>query len=361
LKDIKKKLTLIFIFNLLILLYGNTTNEALLNSDQATNIQINSASTNLKIITSISIVKDFVQNIVGDLTEIGVIVSGTQDIHTFPGPNEAQKIELSQSDVFFVMGLEGLEPWLNDTLNSLGENAPLTIRLVNNSMLKYDDVIQSINPHVWMDPNNVKKMVNNITLELQQLDTNSTNDLIYSNNNQTYQDKLDQLISRIEGNATIFTGKKVIVNHPAFKYLLDLLGIIRVDALEKVEGEEPTSSDIQKLIETVQEQNVDLLINVQWAEQNDFYEIARETNLKIAELVPLLGGVDQNNNPITSYIQMIDYNLWALSNPISPPSSIPGYFIELIFISTMIPSIVFIVLIILKNNSKVANNKIYKN
>jgi len=312
--------------------YSHQYNENLYSNENV----IENAGTTLKIMSSITIVQDIVQNIVGNLTSVDVIVSGTQDIHTFPGPTENQKIKLSEANIFFVMGLEDLEPWLNDTLNSLGSNAPLTIRLVNNSMLKYDDIIQSYNPHVWLDPNIIKLMANNITAELQLLDNSSENKVIYSQNNQTYQEKLDQLINRIESNKTLLSGKKVVENHPAFKYLLDLLGMVRVDALEKIEGEEPTPSDIQRLINVVKEQDVDLLINVQWADQNDFYEIARETKIKIAKLVPLIAGVDQNNNPITNYIQMIDYNLWALNNPIEPPKTISGYLFSFLLLAPLI-------------------------
>lgn len=291
-----------------------------------------SQSSSLKVMTTINICQDVAQQIMGNLGTVQSIVAGSQDVHTFSGPTESQKIAMSQADIFFAMGLEDLEPWLQDTLDSLGANAPYIVYLVQECMIRYDPIIESDNPHVWLDPNNIKLMADNITRELSLLDP--INQATFETNNATYGVELDNLLQRIAGNATILTGTKVVENHPAFMYLLDLLGMVRIDAIEKIEGAEPSSADIVNIINKMKAEDCKLLINPSFAEQKVVNEIANEVGAKIARCTPLITGNDQNGNVINSYIKMMDYNLWALNHPEEPPS-IPGY--SLITILGMIP------------------------
>ena len=69
--------------------------------------------------------------------------------------NEIEKV--AQADLFVRLGLEGLEPWVQSVLDvNPGVNV---LELVNSSMIEFDDIINSNNPHVWMNPNNVKTMI----------------------------------------------------------------------------------------------------------------------------------------------------------------------------------------------------------
>lgn len=324
----------IFILGILIFIgFGlNLSNNSLVLSEKQIKVDIYASQGSLKVMTTINICQDVAQQIIGTLGTVESIVSGSQDIHTFAGPTESQKIAMSQADIFFAMGLEDLEPWLEDTFVSLGSNAPYVVYLVQESMIRYDPIIEANNPHVWLDPNNIRLMADNITRELTILDP--TNQATYESNNATYGIELDNLLQRISSNATVLSGTKVVENHPALMYLLDLLGMIRVDAIEKVEGEEPSSAEISDIINKMKNEECKLLINPDFAEQKIVNEIANEVGAKIARCTPLITGTDQNGNIINSYIKMMDYNLWALNNPEDPPT-IPGY--SLIILLGMIP------------------------
>lgn len=288
----------------------------------------------LKIMTTISIPYDIVKNIAGDAADVSVIVTGDTDVHSYAGPSTQTIQAIANSSILIAMGSTDVEPWLPNVLAGLGSGAPPVLDLINSSMYKFDPLINEDNPHVWMDPYNVKEMANTVTTELIKLDP--TNRPIYLANNQTYQGKLDSLIQRVEANRTIFQNTKVVVNHPAYMYLFNLLGINTVGTIQvHDQPTEPSQEHINQIISTMKEQNISIIVTNPQASNAPVITVARDTNAKIATLTPLLYTLDQNGAIITNYIQMIDYDLWALKNPVDPPL-VANYNIYLIILGGIV-------------------------
>ncbi len=265
----------------------------------------------LNVVASISIVADFAGQIGEGLFTVESIVSGNENPHVYePSPHEIEKV--AQADLFVRLGLEGLEPWVQSVLDV--NPGIKVLELVNSSMIEFDDVIDSNNPHVWMDPNNVKIMIERIYQRISLLDP--TNSATYELNRDSYLDDLDLLLDRIDQAKVSFSGTKVVVHHPSFKYLFDLLGIIRVGAIEEQDGVEPSPDHLQGIISAIETENVTLIINQPQLDDETVNQIARDTEIQIANLTPLLGVYG-----LVDYISMIDYNILALKNPFNPPSS----------------------------------------
>ncbi|MBN1329080.1 MAG: zinc ABC transporter substrate-binding protein [Candidatus Heimdallarchaeota archaeon] len=273
----------------------------------------------LNIVASISIVADIATQIGRGLFTVESIVSGSEDPHLYePSPSEIEAV--ANADLFIRLNLEGLEPWVEAVL--LANPAVPVLNLVNPSMQRYDPLIEAINPHVWMDPSNVKLMVDRIYDEMVLLDP--TNSAIYTANRDLYKTELDDLLTLINATKIEFEGLKVVVHHPAFMYLFDLLGIERFGVIEKTEGEEPSPEYIASIVEIIKTENITLLINQPQLDEKQISEIARDTGIQIAELTPLLGVPDvkglilAQGRIIDNYITMIKYNLEALKNPYDP-------------------------------------------
>ncbi len=271
--------------------------------------EINNGTIN--VVASISIVADFSNQIGEGIFTVESIVSGNENPHVYePSPHEIEKV--AQADLFVRLGLEGLEPWVQSVLDvNPGINV---LELVNSSMIEFDDVINSNNPHVWMDPNNVKIMIEEIYQSVSLLDP--TNIATYESNRDSYLNELDLLLIRIDQAKGVFSGTKVVVHHPSFKYFFDLLGIIRIGAIEEQDGVEPSPDHIQEIISAIELENVTLIINQPQLDDETVNQIARDTEIQIVNLTPLLGVYS-----LVDYISMIDYNILALKNPFNPSSS----------------------------------------
>nr|MDO8116178.1 Loki-CTERM sorting domain-containing protein [Candidatus Sigynarchaeota archaeon] len=285
---------------------------------------IEGSQSGLSIVTTITIPYDIVKHVAGSGATITSIVSGATDIHSFTEPSSTQLQQISDADLMFSMGVDDLEPWLDSALTSVDFNRSNLVPLVTPAMMRADPALDGEdNPHVWMDPNNIKLMASNVTAELIEKDPG--NAATYQANNATYQAQLDALLVTIVANKTLFQGVKVVTWHPAFTYLFDLLEVNQTAVIEKVEGQEPSQVYLNDVMTMAVRENVTLLVGQPQIAPEGPYQFARDAGMRIAMLTPLLFTNDQFNQPIETYIRMIEHDLWALAHPQDPPSSIPGY------------------------------------
>lgn len=276
-------------------------------------LNIKPSGTSLNIVASSTIVQDIIQSIIGEA--VPVIVDGTEDPHSYE-PTSSEMISLAEADIIFRMGPKGLEPWWKTEWED-----SKVVKLVKSYMMKPDPVMDNIkNPHVWMDPTNIKTFTTEVKNTLCAADP--SNAATFSANAEKYMATLDSVLSDINKRKKDLEGTKVVVNHPAFFYLFQKLGIERLAAVEQGEGKEPSAEDIAQIIDVMTEENCQLMITNPQHETENVYEIARTTSSKISTLTPLLNvNLYINGVPveITSYEQMIRTNLLALLNPSDPP------------------------------------------
>jgi len=260
----------------------------------------------IKVVTTISIIADWANQVGGNLFSSIAVVSGSEDPHTYS--LTSGEIEMiGESDLFIRFGLPGLEPWVQNVLDAYPSLNVLT--LAKPEIMEEDSVTGDPNPHVWMSPILAKSFVQNITNSVISLDFSHKTQ--YETNRDTYLTELDDLISRVEGEyADQLRGLKVVVHHPSFFYLLELLEVERVGVIEEHEGSEPSAQHIQDIVDIMKAENVSTIVTQPQIEEDLIIQIARDTNAKLAKLTPLL-----NINNIDTYIEMIEYNVFALQNP----------------------------------------------
>ena len=260
----------------------------------------------IKVVTTISIIADWANQVGNSFFSSVSVVSGSEDPHTYS--LTSGEIEMiGDSDLFIRFGLPGLEPWVQNVLDAYPSLNVLT--LAKPEIMEEDPITGDPNPHVWMSPIIAKSFVQNITNSVISLDF--THKTQYEANRDNYLAELDDLISRVEGEyADQLRGLKVVVHHPAFFYLLELLEVDRVGVIEEHEGSEPSAQHIQEIVDLMIAENISTIVTQPQIEEDLIIQIARDTNAKLAMLTPLL-----NINNVDNYIDMIDYNVFALQNP----------------------------------------------
>ncbi len=336
----KKLFILSFSILLLILItqgvqLGNSYKENQINSSQLIFHSMESSSDDLNIVATLSFAGDWAEEIVGDIYEVSTIVEGGEDPHTYE-PTTREIETLSEADLLIAMGPSehgSLEPWLEAVHDAYPDLEDKTIFLVNESLLEDDNITGTENLHVWMSPVKVKQMVKHLYEHLAELD--SVNNATFTSNYNLYVTKLDNLLGRINSAKTEFQGTKVVVHHPAFKYLFDLLGIVRVGAIEEQEGAPAGPQHLDTLRQKMEDDNVNLIITQvqKKGDWDEVHQLARDTGAKVAYLTSLLGVYGLND-----YIEMMDFDIDALKNPKEPPAEeLPGFnvLLTLLFLITV--------------------------
>ncbi len=260
------------------------------------------------IVCSLSIVGDWVEGVTGDLATVTSVVSALEDPHTYdPDPSEVAMI--ADADLFVYIGIAGLEPWVANTLEATEINDTLT--LVNESWIVADDAWDGrLNAHVWMSPSYANEMVETFYEYMMGLSAfTPTSKAIFTSNKETYCATLDLLLGKIDDFKSKWDGTKVVIHHPAFKYLFDLMGIDRCAIIEEAHGTEPSAQHIQDVIDEMIEDDIEFIVTQPQLDQTRVDEIATETSALKVELTPLLGVFDLDH-----YTDMIEYDINKLDS-----------------------------------------------
>jgi len=280
------------------------------------------ATPNIRITTFMMITADWVNNVLNDGTvSLGTceaLVTGTSNIHTYEySPSDILKVQ--QSDIFVKFGIGDLEPDVDQLIaEAMFTNPNLKILTLKNDSdslfpipLKMDPLLNQINPHFWMSPINAQICVNKTAYFLSQLYPDNASHFEHARD--LYNAKLDALLVTIDTYKSMYQGTKVIINHPAFMYFLDLIGVIRMGVIEETEEGELSAAHLLDIINTIWATNTHLLITSPQASQDAVISLSRDTYSNIVTLTPLL--------PIyglSTYIQMIEFDLISFGRPALP-------------------------------------------
>lgn len=116
------------------------------------------------------------------------------------------------------------------------------------------DVHGEGNPHVQLDPRRVLEIAQALSARLQQID--GSNAAVYQGRWQAFAARWQAALDRWQGETAALRGKRVVVHHQEWIYLLDWLGMQRVGSLEPKPGIPPNMAHLAEL----KQQPADLIL-----------------------------------------------------------------------------------------------------
>ena len=256
----------------------------------------------LKVCTSFYTVYDFVQKIGGDKIEIINLVPSGVEPHDWE-PNPRDLVILEQADVLVCNGL-GMESWLSKITNS-----------VNMDKLEVVEISSGVkeikgDPHVWLNPLNVKIELKNIADALIRLD--KQNETYYRDNYDKYAREIDKLDDEYITRLSNCTRNEIVVTHKAFGYLCDRYGLLQV-ALQGVTNDgEPSMQKISETIKVIREKDIKTIFAENAIDEKIMKTIAKETGSTISRLETLENVTGQDIENGREYFSIMRSNLDAL-------------------------------------------------
>lgn len=268
----------------------------------------------VKVVTTLPDLADLTQQIGGDRVKVDFIVRGNQNPH-FIDVKPSYMMKLKAADVFLTIGME-LELWAPQIIDG-SRNASLDVVDLSKNITKLEvparldasqgDVHRYGNPHYWLDPRNVRTMVQEIVAPLAKASPND--ELFYKTNAEAYLKRLDAKIAEWEAKMKPFRGSKVVTFHKSWSYFADWLGLVVADQVEPKPGIPPSPSHTTELIQLVRTGNIKAIIVEPFYDTSAPEQIARSTSAKVLQLPTSVGGVDAAKD----YISMMDYNIETLA------------------------------------------------
>ncbi len=148
----------------------------------------------LKVVATTTQIGDFLKNVGGNRLELATILKPNIDPHDYEPTAEDSK-NLAAAQVVFSNGI-GLDQWLDKVIKNSGTKArQFTASEGIKPRPGTGEKNAGADPHIWFDIENARKMIDNITSRLAEVDPAGAS--IYQANAGTYKEQLDQPSSNL--------------------------------------------------------------------------------------------------------------------------------------------------------------------
>jgi manganese/zinc/iron transport system substrate-binding protein len=180
----------------------------------------------IKIVTTVGMIKDAVQNVAGENVEVIALMGPGVDPHLYKA-TQGDLDKLTSADIVFYGGLH-LEGKMGEVLEKLGHIKPVIAvsSEIPDSLLRAVPGFQGTHdPHIWFDVKLWEEAVKTVSDFLQEYD--SANKAFYATNTQQYLNRMDSLHERVKIRiAEIPEQQRVLITaHDAFGYFGDAYSI----------------------------------------------------------------------------------------------------------------------------------------
>ncbi len=169
-------------------------------------------------------------------------------------------------------------------------------------------------PHFWLDPMRVDALLPALVDTLCVFDAGACPS--YRVNADAFSERLRALNDSVRTVTAAVRGRAVLVSHPFIQYFTDRYGVVMSGVIEEMPGSEPTTRDMQRLVEAVRHSNADAVVTQPQLPDRAARAIAEAVDIPVLELDPIGGTVGR-----ATYEELILYNAHELRRALSQPVS----------------------------------------
>ncbi|HEO99583.1 MAG: zinc ABC transporter substrate-binding protein [Campylobacterales bacterium] len=266
-------------------------------------------SANIKTVVSILPQKTFVEAIGGEKVEVSLMVMPGNSPHTYE-PKPSQMKEITKADLYFKIGVEFEEVWLEkfSNLNPRMKIVDLAKGIEKQPMQAHahhdeheeeehrdahaaHEHHETLDPHIWTAPDNVLTIADSIYIALSKEDPE---------NASYYKKNLEAFIAQVK--ETDETIKKILADtpehaafmvfHPAWGYFAKAYKLEQLPV--EIEGKAPKPQELMQLIKEAKENGVKAIFTQPEFSDATAKLISKELGIKVIKVSPLAPDWSQN-------------------------------------------------------------------
>ncbi len=216
-------------------------------------------SSKVTIVTTLFPLYDFARSIGQDKVEVSLLLPSGVEAHSFE-PTPSDIVAINEADLFVYTG-EFMEPWAADIIKGMSGsdvkvvNSSVGIEMIPAIFHDEDEPEGSMDPHVWLDFDNDKIMVDTITAALAEKDPANAD--FYRKNAADYKNSLALLDAKYAAGLSRCQSKEIVYGgHYAFGYLAKRYNLNYSAAQGASPDSEPTTEDLVALVEQIKKDNI---------------------------------------------------------------------------------------------------------
>ena len=314
--------------------------------------QLSSQGNQLKIITTLNYLRYVVQEIGGVKVEVVALANPKQDPH-YVTPTPRMNQLATDADLFIESGLS-LDLWAKNVVDASGNpkiqsgSAGHLVATVNTPVKElptevsrsWGDIHPQGNPHIWLDPFNIKIIAGNISDRLKQLDPN--NGAYYQSRLDDFKRKLDiamfgedllkalgksagDILTRKAKNSELINwlkaknlygklggwmkkaeplnGMKIMSYHKTYIYFADRFGFEIAGELEEKPGIPPPPQHRDAVVEQIKREGIKVILNDNFYSREAADYVASKTSAKVVITYVDVGAIET----VDTYEKLITY------------------------------------------------------
>ncbi len=307
-KIIAVMITFFLIIGFIFILIGNVNN-----SEQTTDKII--------VVTSLFPEYDFVKQIGKEKVDVQILLPPGTESHTYE-PTPKDIVNINEANMF-VFTSSIMEPWADKIANSIDSNT-IILQAGNNINLielEHDDGENhnehEYDAHVWLNPLNAIKMVENITEKLCEISPKDSD--YFENNAKEYIEKLKNLDKQIEETIQNSKNKKLVFGGEfAYIYFINRYNLEYETAYDGCgEGAEPSASKIKQIVDTINNEKIPVIFYEELSEGKIAKMVAEETDAEALVFHTAHNVTKEDLDNGITYIDIMNKNLEAIKKALN--------------------------------------------
>ncbi len=245
-----------------------------------------------------------VQELAGDKASVYVATTGVQDPHHIQA-RPSLVAAARTTDLIVCTGAELEVGWLPVLIRQSGNNAIQPGKPGNFAAADFvrklevpdrldradGDVHAAGNPHIQTDPRNIALVAGPLSKRLAEIDP--ANAARYQARAADFMARWNAAIARWEKEAAPLRGTPIIVQHKAFPYLEQWLGLVQVAALEPKPGIDPTSAHLSEVLAGLKLRPAKMIVRATYNDGRGSEWLAERTKLPVVVLPFTVDGDEQ--------------------------------------------------------------------
>jgi len=259
------------------------------------------------VLATTTFLADIARNVAGQRLPVDSLLSPGADPHAFQA-TPADVTRISASTVLIANGA-GYEGFIQSLLENAGGERIVIEASAGLHVRESPEAEHGIDPHFWLDPNNVVAYAANIRDGLIQADPQGK--LVYEANAAAYAAALQELDSWIVDQvSTVAPERRLLVtNHDALGYFADRYGFQIVGTvLPSVSSDASVSAqDLSEVIQQIRANNVQAIFLDEVENPNLVSQIAAEAGAVVVADLHVESLTD--GPPAATYINMMKHNV----------------------------------------------------
>jgi zinc transport system substrate-binding protein len=246
--------------------------------------QRNTDAGKIKITTTLFPLYDMAKNIGADKADISLLVPPGMEPHDFE-PRPSDIIKINEADIFIYTG-RFMEPWAADIIRGVVNKKLIVVdaskgtRMIPAVFHDKDGPGGALDPHIWLDFDNARIMVDNIAEALEAKDPSEK--AFFKQRADDYHKRLSELDAAFRKTLSTCKHKEIVyAGHYAFGYLAHRYGLTYLAAQGVSPDAEPTAKDLIRLVDQIKKKNIYYVFYEELSSPKIAETIARETHAKL--------------------------------------------------------------------------------